>query len=594
MALVVAALSFFALAPPHDQGHGLRATFFANSHWREPAALHKEVVRRLDISMDGNLASSNQSNYSVRWEGFLRIDDPGKYDFLLDSDDGSVLWIDGKKIVENGGTHVRRQRERGIHLSEGEHEIKLQYSQGVGNSFFRFRFKPPGESSWECIPLARLTPVEGSRFDRKSVDRSNRNRIVLFCFGVLLLSAALAHLVVFRWNRIGPVFRDAGVRKELAGRIMRSAVTHDVICVLLCLGFYLQTIAVRYPHEPYLQGDSPYYANTAVSILMDFDLDQRNQSDPDVFEKPQRWTNIGMYDSNIARGSAGEWYPKHTLVLPFLSVPFYAVFGGIGFLVFNVVILLLMVVVIRRVAWLYAGPGAASIAAVLIGISPMFHHFAYSYSADILAAVLLVGGLGATLTRRGLAAGFLLGLSVWVKIPNGIGLVLAGLLLLVRKDWRTFWWFCGGAFVSMGLFAGFNWYQFGAPWMTSYSQVWVIENGISKIGDHVSSFDYPFWDGMRLQLVDGVHGLIPTAGVSLLAIFGYGRLFKKDRAAFALILLFSAITFLFYCKYDFITGSHYANRFLMPVVALSVVPLACLLEWLTGQYCPTTRKKNPP
>jgi len=361
-------------------------------------------------------------------------------------------------------------------------------------------------------------------------------------------------------------------------KIVRSPIALDVVCVLLCLGFYVQTIAVRLPHEPYMKGDSPYYANIVISILYDFDLDQRNQSDPSIFENPKPWTNIGMYDSNIARGSRGEWYPKHTLVLPFLSLPFYAAWGGFGLLIFNLLVLLALIVAIRRVAALYASAGASGIAAVLIGITPLFHHFAYSYSADILAALLLVCAVGAVLTKRGLWAGILMGLAVWTKLPNAIGLLLAGVMLIVMRDWKTCLHYCAGCAASLGVFAAFNWYQFGAPWITSYSRVWVIKHGQPQIGDHLASFAYPFFGGLRLQLADQVHGLVPTAGASLIAVLGYGRLYKKSRPAFALILLFSVLTFLFYCKYDFITGSDYSNRFLMPLVALSAVPLACLLD----------------
>jgi len=577
--ILLAAAILLLLRPAADQGYGLRASFWDNDNFTGTAVLEKDV-QRWELSMDGNLASSDQSTFSIRWEGYLHIEQAGQYEFLLDSDDGSTLWLAGRRVVENRGTHVRRQKHGNVHLDSGEHQFKLHYTQGVGDSFLRVRYKTPDMTDWQPIPLVMLTPQPMQQFDRSIPEEANKYRLIVHILVLVLLLAAMFQFVFIRRARLLELYKDRSQRREFLKRIAASPITHDLVCVLICLGFYLQTIAARLPHEPYMKGDSPYYANTAISILYDGDLDQRNQSDKSIFEKPKSWTNIGMYDSNIARGSRGEWYPKHTLILPFLSVPFYAALGGHGLLVFNVVILLLLIVVVRRVAWHFASQGAADVAAVAICLTPLFHHFAYSYSADILAAVLVVGGFGALLSQRGLAAGFLLGLSVWVKIPNGIVLPLAFILLLVLKDYRTLIRFCIGCVVSLGIFAGFNWYQFGAPWITSYSRVWTIERGVSTIGDHVSSFDFPFWEGMRLQLIDSVHGLLPTAGASILAVFGYWGLFKKSRPAFYLILLFSAITFLFYCKYDFITGSHYSNRFLMPVVALSAIPLACLLDSL--------------
>jgi hypothetical protein len=580
--LWLAAAVLAVAAPEEYEGHGLRAAFYPNTSLRGPPAL-QTVVRSWDVTADGNLASSNQANYSVRWEGFLEVEEAGRYAFLLDSDDGSGLWIDDRPVVQNPGTHMRRHREGTTHLAPGEHRLKLEFFQGVGDSFFRLRWKPPGETSWQALPLKLVRPAPRDRFDQEAADRSGRNRMLVSMLALVLLLGAVAHIAGTRWKKWTQTLHDGARRRDLFKRLAGSALTHDILCVLVCLGFYLQTIAVRLPHEPFLQGDAPYYANTVISILYDLDLDQRNQSDASIFEQPKHWTNVTIYTSNISRGTRGEWYPKHTLVFPFLSVPFYAAFGGMGLLLFNLVTLLLLVLVVRRVARMFASAGAACVATVLVGITPLFHHYAYSYSADILAALLVVGGAGAALGRRGILAGVLLGLATWVKVPNGIAVVLAGGLLLVLRDWRTLWRYCLGSALSLGTFAGFNWYQFGAPWITSYQRVWTIERGASRVGDHVNSFGFPFWEGMRLQLVDSIHGLIPTAGVSLLAALGYGRLFKSSRPAFALILLFSVVTFLMYCKYDYITGSTFSNRFLMPVVALSAVPLACLVDTLVGK-----------
>ncbi len=575
--LLATALIVFLARSQGDAGHGLRASFFAKARFQGAPVLVRDV-RSWELSLDGNLASSNQSNYSVSFEGFIQIVTQGSYGFLLDSDDGSSLWIDDRPVVANGGIHVRRRKEGSLQLSPGEHSIRLQYSQGVGDSFLRFRWKPPEQSSFEPIPLDRLTPVPWTNFDQTASSHSNLVRTLVSLLSLLMLLAAAILRLWARWASIRDLVRDRKIRRALFLKIVRSPITLDLVCVLLCLGFYVQTIAVRLPHEPYMKGDSSYYANIVISILYDFDLDQRNQSDPSIFENPKPWTNIGMYDSNIARGSRGEWYPKHTLVLPFLSLPFYAAWGGFGLLIFNLLTLLALIVAMRRVAAMYASAGASGIAAVLIGITPLFHHFAYSYSADILAALLLVCAVGAILTKRGLWSGILFGLAVWTKLPNAIGLLAAGVMLIVIRDWKTCLHYCIGCAISLGAFAAVNWYQFGGPWVTSYSRVWVIEHGHSVIGDHLASFAYPFFDGLRLQLIDQVHGLVPTAGAAVLAVFGYGRLYKKSRPAFALILLFSLLTFLFYCKYDFITGSDYSNRFLMPLVAISAVPLSCLLD----------------
>ncbi len=570
--LFLAAALLLWLRPEADPGHGLDASYYANPQWQEPVALRR-LGALADISMDGNLATSNQANFSIQWDGSLQIEQAGRYRFLLDSDDGSSLWLDARKIVNNSGTHVRRQRQGEINLSAGLHSLRVRYSQGVGDSFFRVRWQTPGQNAWQAIPLRLLRPESEPDLDPSRAQAAKQHRLILHLAALLLALLALAHGA---W-RLRPRMASLGWRS-----LLTSGLAQDLICLLICFGFYAQAVAVRLPHEPYLKGDSPYYANTAISVLQDGDLDQRNQSDASIFENPSPSTNIGMYRSNIARGVRGEWYPKHTILLPLLSVPFYAIWGGLGFLLCNLLLSLALVVVVRRLAAMFASQGAAAVAAVLIGITPLFHHYAYSFSADILSAVLVGTGLIGLFSGRSLGAGLLLGLSVWVKVPNGLLLPLALLVLIMEKDRRSQLRYLIGASISLGAFAALNWYQFGAPWITSYQRVWTIQAGVAQVGDHLSSFDFPFFQGLHLQLIDPVHGLFATAGVSLIAVLGYGRLYKTNRAAFWLVFLFSSLTFLFYCKYNYLTGSHYGNRFLMPVVALSAVPLACLIDWITG------------
>src|SRR5436190_4885584 len=84
-------------------------------------------------------------------------------------------------------------------------------------------------------------------------------------------------------------------------------------------------------HRPltFLVGDGPYYAATAVSILHDHDLDLRNQLRG----------GLEVHGRQIALGPNGAWYPKHPLLMPLAALPFLALFGMDGFLLFNLAVL---------------------------------------------------------------------------------------------------------------------------------------------------------------------------------------------------------------------------------------------------------------
>ena len=53
----------------------------------------------------------------VRLDGFFHAQTPGPYTFLLESDDGSRLFIDDRLVVDNDGIHPEVERTATVELS---------------------------------------------------------------------------------------------------------------------------------------------------------------------------------------------------------------------------------------------------------------------------------------------------------------------------------------------------------------------------------------------------------------------------------------------------------------------------------------------
>ena len=68
--------------------------------------------------------------FAIDYSGYFYVDNPGKYRFLLASDDGSKLYIDNKTVIENDGIHSMHAEEGSITLDGGIHRIRLAYFQG--------------------------------------------------------------------------------------------------------------------------------------------------------------------------------------------------------------------------------------------------------------------------------------------------------------------------------------------------------------------------------------------------------------------------------------------------------------------------------
>jgi uncharacterized membrane protein YgcG len=68
--------------------------------------------------------------FGIEYTGSFKPIKAGKYIFKLISDDGSKLFIDGKKFLDNDGIHMDWPVHDTIYLSDQPHTVKLDYFQG--------------------------------------------------------------------------------------------------------------------------------------------------------------------------------------------------------------------------------------------------------------------------------------------------------------------------------------------------------------------------------------------------------------------------------------------------------------------------------
>jgi hypothetical protein len=103
--------------------------------------------------------------FAIDYAGRFWVSEQGTYRFALASDDGSTLYIDGKKVIQNDGVHPVIEKAGHVKLKTGAHAIRVSYFQGP-----RFRvalvlrvagpgedelrvfhaddFKPPVDAPW--------------------------------------------------------------------------------------------------------------------------------------------------------------------------------------------------------------------------------------------------------------------------------------------------------------------------------------------------------------------------------------------------------------------------------------------------------------
>lgn len=68
--------------------------------------------------------------FGIRFEGKLEVAASGDYNFMIGSDDGAIIYINGNKVLENDGVHSYSESEIDTTLSSGLHNIRIDYFQG--------------------------------------------------------------------------------------------------------------------------------------------------------------------------------------------------------------------------------------------------------------------------------------------------------------------------------------------------------------------------------------------------------------------------------------------------------------------------------
>ena len=108
------------------------------------------IISNFNIS-----AAERHDNFSMRFSATLDVPTTGWYKFFTTSDDGSQLFIDGHKVVDNDGLHGAREREGNKHLTAGQHQIVVTFFEKLGGEVLDVKWDGPGFGK-QAIPSNRL------------------------------------------------------------------------------------------------------------------------------------------------------------------------------------------------------------------------------------------------------------------------------------------------------------------------------------------------------------------------------------------------------------------------------------------------------
>ncbi len=107
--------------------------------FRDLEPVKRGVARGFDLGV-----TEQKEGFGLVFSGYLNVTKSGEYTFYTSSDDGSALYINGKRIVDNDGVHGPEENSGRVRLTQGRHLIRVEYFEAGGGEELEVHWQGPG------------------------------------------------------------------------------------------------------------------------------------------------------------------------------------------------------------------------------------------------------------------------------------------------------------------------------------------------------------------------------------------------------------------------------------------------------------------
>ena len=124
--------------------------------WKKVPDFDILEVSQEGISTDFEIANNaDDEEFGIRYSGYIQIPKSEAYKIFLTADDGALLWINGKLLIDNDGMHAAIEKSAEIVLEKGFHEIVIEYFESSGGNALNL--------AWESQSMSKQS-IDGNYF----------------------------------------------------------------------------------------------------------------------------------------------------------------------------------------------------------------------------------------------------------------------------------------------------------------------------------------------------------------------------------------------------------------------------------------------
>jgi alpha-L-fucosidase len=150
--LKITGLTLMKAMQAKDLQPGLRYSYYEAATMNMVVLRESSPVKQAITDKPSTALKQRKEKYGFVFEGYIYTDRTSGFTFYTESDDGSILLVDDKEIVNNDGSHGATEKEGRCVLEKGYHKIKLMYFDGGGDNSLLFSYQPFGQPKTEVPP----------------------------------------------------------------------------------------------------------------------------------------------------------------------------------------------------------------------------------------------------------------------------------------------------------------------------------------------------------------------------------------------------------------------------------------------------------
>jgi hypothetical protein len=119
---------------------GLLSSVYRGQAFEKGELLLRRIDKNVDFEWGGGSPDEKVpgNNFCIRWDGFIKIEKPGRYTFATLADDGTRLFLDGKLVFEDWRIHPPVRKAAEVELQAGLVPIRLEYFEAGGGANVKF------------------------------------------------------------------------------------------------------------------------------------------------------------------------------------------------------------------------------------------------------------------------------------------------------------------------------------------------------------------------------------------------------------------------------------------------------------------------